>query len=31
MNKRHIIVGIILGAIAAAAFFVGSPIFGGLG
>jgi hypothetical protein len=29
MNKRFIIAGIILAAIVAVAFFVGSPIFGG--
>lgn len=30
MNKRFIIIGLILGAIAAAAFFAGSPMFGGV-
>jgi hypothetical protein len=31
MNKRYIIIGIILGAIVAGAFFFGSPMFGGTG
>jgi hypothetical protein len=31
MNKRFIIVGIILGVIVAIAFYVGSPMFIGLG
>jgi hypothetical protein len=31
MNKRFIIIGVILGAILAAAFYVGSPMFIGLG
>lgn len=29
MNKRFIIVGIILAGVVALAFFVGSPMFGG--
>lgn len=31
MNKRFVIVGIILGVMIAIAFYVGSPIFLGLG
>ncbi len=31
MNKRFVIVGIILGVIIAIAFYVGSPMFLGLG
>jgi len=31
MNKRFVIVGIILGILVAAAFYVGSPIFLGRG
>jgi hypothetical protein len=31
MNKRFIIVGVLLGIIVAIAFYVGSPIFLGLG
>jgi hypothetical protein len=30
MNKRIVIVGIVLGAIVAIAFFMGSPMFGGI-
>jgi len=29
MNKRIVIVGIVLGAIVTLAFFMGSPMFGG--
>jgi len=29
MNKRVVIVGIVLGTITALAFFMGSPMFGG--
>jgi hypothetical protein len=29
MNKRYVVVGIILGSIVTIAFFVGSPMFGG--
>jgi len=31
MNKRFIIVGIVIGIIIAVAFYVGSPIFLGMG
>jgi hypothetical protein len=31
MNKRFIIVGILLGIVVAIAFYVGSPIFLGMG
>jgi len=30
MNKRIIIVGIVLGIVVALAFFMGSPMFGGM-
>jgi len=30
MNKRILIVGIILGVVVALAFFMGSPMFGGI-
>ena len=30
VNKRYVIVGAVLGIILAAAFFAGSPMFGGL-